>query len=183
VGLVVAPFAIGGEAIVDTVVVQSSIIQPVAVIDASGKVLAGPADPSKKPESTLRLSGSTISCSGRSTGPEKFSLRCNNGWKTTVMTAARGPGVFDAVNRVGHAVHFSFTKSKHASTSCSGNYIAPADEEGPFLIKCTDFKEEWANFKKTKRTNVATGSRTGAVAVTKTASGTKQINIWFGPAS
>lgn len=181
--LALAPIVIGGEAIVDTVVVQSSIVQPVAVIEASGKALAGPSGPSQKPESTLQLTGSAISCSGRSTGSETFSLRCNNGWKTDVKAAGRGPGIYDAVNRVGHQIRFSFNEGKQISTSCSGNYIAPADEEGPFLIKCTDYKEEWADFNKTKRVNVGTGSRTGAVAITQNASGSKQINIWLGPAT
>ncbi len=182
-GIAAAPLIIGGEAIVDTVAVQSSIVQPVAVIDQSGTVLAGPADPTMKPESTMRLAGTAIRCSGTSSDSSTFPVRCNNGWRTSVVAEARGPGLYDAVNRVGSEVAFSFDHSGDKGTICAGKYIEPAAEKGPFQISCTDFRTEWADFNKTEKVAVEVGRRTGVVAIGTPASGRARIDIWIGPVS
>jgi hypothetical protein len=183
VGVAAAPFIIGGEAIFDTAFVQASIVQPVAVIDQSGKVLAGPTDANTKPERTMRLAGAVIRCSGTASGPNTFPVSCSNGWRTNVIAKARGAGAYGAVNRVGSKIAFSFDHGGKKGTNCAGKFIEPAEEKGPFQITCSDFRTEWADFNQTQKVAVEVGRRTGVVAISKPASGRAQINIWIGPVS
>lgn len=178
--VVAAPFIIGADAIVDTVAVRSAIVQPVEVLDRSGNILAGPTGADTPPKHRMQFTGATISCSGASTSPGTFALRCDNGWRTNVTAKARGTGAFDALNRVGSDIAFAFDRGRETGTVCRGAFIAPAPDKGPFQIACSDFRTEWADFNQTRKTQVKTGTRSGVVAISRSASGRAQINIWIG---
>lgn len=183
VGVVAAPLIIGVDTVADRATVGSSIVQPVAVVDASGKRLAGPTDPSEEPKATFRVSRSTLRCSGTSIGSGLFSVRCSNGWTTTAKTADRGTGAYGAVRRVGRTIRFTFSRGAGLQTSCGANYLGPVGADGPFLINCGDYKDEWADFNKTKKTSVSTGNRSGVVSVVTPDAGPERIDIWIGPPS
>ena len=167
--------------LIDAAVTSSSITQPISVVASNGSPLAGPKDPTQKPEGVFAVSSGTLTCKGdlQSSPNLKKSVnipvRCSNG--LTGVVVIENNELYEG--SVGHRMKLSVGVGGTPTTGCAANFYISGQFEGPFQAKCYDIEVEWTDFRKTRTEELHLRPRSGAASVTATSSGSYQATVWI----
>ena len=176
--LVLAPLLPIGVAI-DAVGTAGSIKQPIEVVDAAGRKLAGPASSETKPIQTIQTSLSDITCrgaGGRSLdGGETIALdvRCTND--------LRGNAKISRGLTVGSVLKVSVGPSEKQTIVCEGEFYRSSAQAGPFLAECVNIEREWMDFNRTRMQEIEVDRRIAAAVLQKSSTGQYSVTIWLSP--
>ena len=172
-----APVLVPVGVAVEVALAATTTTQPVQVITSNGTNLAGPADSAQRAKQIVRMPKTGVTCegvaraSGRRLTSAQVPLLCSDG-QTGEANISRSLSI-------GNEMALYTQRGDKVITACRGGFISTADKSGPFLVKCNDFQEEWADFTKTKIQKNIVNVREGAVSVLFNTSGAYQVKVWL----
>ena len=164
---------------IDAVGTAGSIRQPIEVVDASGRKLAGPASSETTPIQTVQTSLSDITCrgaGGRSWDGGttiELAVRCTNG--------LRGSARISRGLTVGSVLKVAVGPDEKQTIICEGEFYRSSAQAGPFLAECVNIEREWTDFNRTRMQDIEVDRRSAAALFGQNSNGQYSVTVWLTP--